>query len=76
MRTTVNLDPDIFDIVKSLAAQRRESIGAVLSDLVRKSLKGESEPERTRNGVLLFPVKGRSKPVTPELIRELLEETE
>ena len=76
MRTTINLDADVLDAVKTLATQQRVPMGTVLSNLVRRGLKADAQPARTRNGILLFPTKGRTKRVTPELVRELLEESE
>ena len=40
MRTTLDLDSDVLAAVKELAAQRKVSAGAVVSDLVRKALAG------------------------------------
>jgi len=42
MRTTVNLDEDIFRITRSLAEETNSSLGAVLSLLVRKGLAAEA----------------------------------
>jgi hypothetical protein len=74
MRTTLNLDDDILATAKSLAAQQRKPVGEVVSALVRRALKpsGKSAPER--NGVPLFPVGKNAGKVTPEIIRELLED--
>jgi hypothetical protein len=38
MRTTVNLPDDIYEVVRSLAASKRVSMGEALSHLVRKGL--------------------------------------
>jgi len=38
VRTTVNLDEDVYRAVKALAARSGRPIGRVLSDLVRRAL--------------------------------------
>lgn len=76
VRTTLNLDDDVLESARALAAQRRQPIGAVISDLARRSLAPQQPIASTRNGIRLFPVRADAAPVTPELIRELLEETD
>ncbi|MFZ1343769.1 hypothetical protein [Thiothrix eikelboomii] len=51
MCTTVTLDDDVFNIVRYIAVQNKQAMGAVLSDLVRKGL--QKSPEYTHKG--LFP---------------------
>ncbi len=61
VRTTLDIDEDVLQAAKELAASRRTTAGRVLSDLARKAL----EPGRTarvRNGVPLLP---RRAPGTP-----------
>ena len=41
MRTTLTIDDDIFRVVKTLARESNQSIGAVVSSLARKGLKGQ-----------------------------------
>lgn len=75
MRTTLDIDPDVLEAARALARQRRESIGAVISELARNGL-NPNRVETMRNGIRLFPVRQRSAPVTPELIKAILEESE
>ena len=61
MRTTLDLDADVLQAAKELAAARGSTAGKVLSELARKGL----ETPRTlkvRNGVPLLP---RRTPGTP-----------
>ena len=54
MRTTLDVDDDVLQAAKELAAVRRSTAGRVLSELARKAL----EPQRVgrvRNGVPLLP---------------------
>jgi hypothetical protein len=76
MRTTLNLDDDVLESARALAEQRGQPIGAVISDLVRRSLSPAQPVAASRNGIRLFPVRPEAAPVTPELIKELLEETD
>jgi hypothetical protein len=54
MRTTLDLDEDVLQATKELAAARGLTAGKVLSDLARKALTPARAP-RVRNGVPLLP---------------------
>jgi hypothetical protein len=73
MRTTVNLEPDVLRAVKSIANERGVSLGAAISDLVRKALR---PPERSTydSGFPVFEVREGAPPITPEMVRRALEE--
>ena len=71
MRTTLDLDDDILAAARSIAAARKETMGKVVSDLVRQSL--SAKLKKTPAGVPLLP----HRPgviVTQELIDKLREE--
>lgn len=74
MRTTLNLDEDILTTARTLAAQQRKPVGEVVSALVRKALKPARKAPSERNGIPLFPISENAGVVTPEIIRELLED--
>jgi hypothetical protein len=74
MRTTVNLDEDVLQAARELAAQRGSTIGQVLSELARRGLRPEREPEASRGGVPLLPPREGAGPVTLESVRRLLDE--
>ena len=71
MRTTLNIDDDVLQAAKELAAVRGLTAGRVLSDLARGALT-PSRPERTRNGVPLLPPRpaGAARP-TMKLVNDL-----
>jgi hypothetical protein len=73
MRTTVDLDEDILRVAKDIARDRDESLGRVLSDLARRGLKPPSRTTSTRNSLPVFPRLPGAKPVTSEMVKELLE---
>jgi len=70
MRTTLNIDPDVLAAVRSLAAQRRQTLGKTISELARRALEPAGRSKR-RNGVPLFQVKSGSPPVTMDLVNAL-----
>ena len=70
MRTTLDIDEDVLAAARSLAAQRRDSIGKVISDLARQTLMKRPRVV-TRSGVPLIPVKKDALPVTMEIVNEL-----
>lgn len=61
MRTTLDIDDDILQAAKELAAIRRRTAGQVLSDLARKALEPAPGP-RLRNGVPILPRRPRTSP--------------
>jgi hypothetical protein len=71
MRTTLDLDPDVLQAAKELAAARGSTAGKVLSELARKGLESP-RTGRVRNGVPLFQrrPRGASRP-TMKLVNEL-----
>lgn len=54
MRTTLDLDEDVLQAAKELAAARGTTAGRILSDLARKALT-RPRAGRVRNGVPLLP---------------------
>jgi hypothetical protein len=70
MRTTLNIADDVLAAAKSLAQQRHQPVGDIISDLARKALTRPSSSQK-KNGVPLLPVSRQSQPVTMELVNEL-----
>ena len=73
MRTTLDLDEDILRAAKDLAEERSQSLGRVLSELVRKGLQPSGQPLDARNGVPLLARKPGARPVTSQMVKDLLE---
>ncbi len=63
MRTTLDIDDDVLQAAKSLGNKQSESIGKVISELVRSASTPTDNP-KIRNGVPLLDVKD-SKEVVP-----------
>ncbi|MFI5181105.1 MAG: CopG family transcriptional regulator [Thermoanaerobaculia bacterium] len=61
MRTTLDIDEDVLQAAKELAASRSTTAGRILSDLARKALQPRRAP-RVRNGVPLMPRRPRGAP--------------
>ena len=75
MRTTLNIDDDVLDTVKAMASRDRKPVGEVVSAMLRRAVEPPVQTaSRTRNGIPLFPVAPNARPVTPEIVRELLED--
>jgi hypothetical protein len=70
MRTTLELDDDLLQIARELAAQRRTTMGRIVSDLARKALDPGDSP-RTRNGVPLFTPKPGARKPSLQLVNQL-----
>jgi hypothetical protein len=71
MRTTLDLEEDVLNAVKEIAATRRTTAGKVLSELARKAL-APSRAARVRNGVPLLPRRAAGAPrPTMQLVNKL-----
>ena len=77
MRTTIAIDDDVLLAAKALARRDGSSLGAVISELARKGLNGDSAVDTVpeNEGFYGFrPLPRRGKPVTNELIDRLRED--
>jgi hypothetical protein len=74
VRTTLTIDDDVLAAARELATTRRNSVGAVISSLVRTALKPACSPPKTRNGVPLLASGPGSRPITSEFVKQLEEE--
>ncbi len=62
MRTTLDIDEDLMLAAKQMAVQRGNTIGQVVSQLIRKAMEPQASPSM-RNGIPLFTtVPGAVKP--------------
>jgi hypothetical protein len=73
MRTTLAIDDDVLVAAKAIADQQDRSLGDVISDLARKSLR-RPPPPAERNGVPLLGVKPGSSVVTQDIVNRLRDE--
>ena len=73
MRTTLNLDDDLLHAVRSLARERGQSLGDVVSSLIRRGLKPPAEIRYHRD-VPVFTVRENAPPITPEMVESALED--
>jgi hypothetical protein len=73
MRTTLNLDDDVAKVAKAYAADRNLSLGAAVSDLVRKGVEAPL-PVRLFNGLYVADLPPDSPVVTAEHVKQLMDE--
>ncbi len=81
MRTTLDIDDDVLQAAKELAAVEKKTAGRVLSELARQALTGPGEPPGPgpggtylKNGWYVLPRRGGI--VTKELVDRLIEEAD
>jgi len=74
VRTTLDLDDDVLQAVKELAAFQGSTAGKVLSGLARKALEPSGKKPRVRNGVPLLPVRPGGTRLTMKRVNELRDE--
>jgi hypothetical protein len=69
MRTTLDIDEDVLQAARELAANRGATIGKILSDLARQAL-APRRAARVRNGV---PVLARRSTASPKPTMDLVD---
>lgn len=75
MRTTLQIDEDVLRVARSLARSEGKTLGEVVSELARKGLRpAPRRPDTT--GFPIFDVPADAPPLTPEMVREALEDAE
>lgn len=74
MRTTLDIEADVLQAAKEIAAKERSTAGAVISRLARRGLVGSSGAAgvKVRNGVPMLPKRGEV--VTLEHVRAIMDE--
>lgn len=73
MRITVDLDQDVLRVARHLAQEREESLGRVLSDLVRRGLQPTGKVTTHRGTIPVLRRDSAARPVTATVVNELLE---
>ena len=74
VRTTLDIDEDVLESAKELAAKRGTTAGRVLSELARIALAPRGRSSRMRNGVPVLPKQRGARLVTPEIVNRLRDE--
>jgi hypothetical protein len=74
MRTTLDIDEDVLETAKELAARRGTTAGRILSELARSALTPHEQARRKRNGVPILPSRKRTGLVTPGVVNRLRDE--
>lgn len=74
MRTTLNLEDDVLDFAKSVAAFRRISIGQAVSELARKGMRSRVGTCRDPvSGLLVFDVPPDAPQITSDDVQRALD---
>lgn len=71
MRTTLDIDPDVLQAAREIAATEGKSMGQVLSTLARRGLTPERSPHKVRNGVPLLVRPAGTPPLTMRQVNAL-----
>jgi hypothetical protein len=80
MRTTLDIDSDVIEAAKELAAKEKSTAGKVISEIFRRGIQTARTPAVAksgeeyvvRNGIPLMPSRGEL--VTTERIRKIMDE--
>jgi hypothetical protein len=72
MRTTLDIEPDVLDLAKSLAEARRMSVGKAVSWLARRGAQAHV-PLAMRNGFAVFPIPDSDARFGPDEVQAALD---
>jgi hypothetical protein len=76
MRTTLAIDDEVFLHARRLAQERRISIGAAVSELLREGIRAQQHPQRTagacKTAYGLLPA--RNEIITSDHVRRLMDQ--
>jgi hypothetical protein len=73
VRTTLNIDREVLDAAKAIAAADGRTVGEVVSELARRGLSPGESTLGEESGFPVFRVASGAPPITPEMVREALE---
>lgn len=73
MRTTLDLEDDVLFAAKEIARREDTTLGKVVSELARRSLRRKVEVTK-RTGIPQLPFKPEGRVVSLELVNELRDE--
>ncbi len=75
MRTTIQIDDDLFQAAKSIATAENKTVGQVISGLLRKAFL-ERTYRQDSDQVPSFRVSESAAPLTPDMVRKADEDSE
>ncbi|HLY55487.1 MAG TPA: hypothetical protein VKS60_08025 [Stellaceae bacterium] len=73
MRTKLTIDDDVLTAAKTIARQRNQPLGKIVSELIRYSLRSPAAMCE-RNGVQLLPLRDRGAVVTLDIVNAFRDE--
>jgi hypothetical protein len=74
MRTTLQIDDDLLQAAKSIAAAENRTVGQVVSAMIRKALHIKEYRDDVED-IPAFRVSENAPPLTPEMVREADEDS-
>jgi hypothetical protein len=72
-RTTLEIDADVLAAARTLAREKGESIGRVISELARRGLRPKSSYDED-HGFPVFEVREGAALITPDDVRRALDD--
>ena len=74
MRTTVTLDEDVYQAASHLSRTSGRRLGAVLSELARRGLRGQEPPKTGKRRFPVFRVPPDAKVIPASRVQEVIDE--
>lgn len=75
MRTTLNLDEDVLQMIRDYSEARSLAMGKAASELLRKGFHSPT-PTRLVNGIVVFDLPSDEPTITSQRIKQLESELE
>ena len=74
MRTTIDIDANVLQAAKELATLHKKTLGAMVSELLRRALEPPASTPKVRNGVPLLRHRPGAPPTTMAMVNALRDE--
>ena len=68
MRTTLDIDADLLQAAKEMAAMHKKTLGQMVSELIRKGMERPALAVRVRNGIPLLTPRPGMPPITMAMV--------
>jgi len=70
MRTTLDVDPTVLSVARSLATQERISLGAAVSNLAMRGITASAPLQRSHCGFPVLVPRNPDRVITDELVEQ------
>jgi hypothetical protein len=75
VRTTIDLPADLHQLTSAIARSRKQTLSQTIADVLRGALLSDGSPDVTRDRRTGLPLVRLGRPITPEDVAEVEDDT-